>query len=147
MESLPYELSRMIFSFLSLKEKIIMREVSRNLKSSLKNNYHIRYRLRNKFTIEKKNRKHLILPIHNNNFLYSDINSDLNSGVHTLFGITKPYNIRYKHCINVDCSNKMLGVIYCSKKKLPPRDEEYSQYELYLKRTMPYCINCFNRWN
>ena len=147
MESLPNELYRIIFSFLSLKEKIIMREVSRNLKSYVKNNHYIRYILRNVFTIEKKNRGDLILPIHNNNFLYSDINYESQIGVHTLFRITKPYNIRYKHCINADCSKKMLGVIYCSKKKLQAIDSTFYQYDLYVKRTIPYCINCFNTWN
>ncbi len=149
MECLPNELYSIIFSFLSLKEKIIMREVSRNLKLYVKNNDYIRYILRNIFTIEKKTRGDLILPIHNNNFLYSDINYDSHSGVHTLFRITKPYNIRYKHCINADCSKKMLGVIYCSKKKLPLKVGVHTlyQYDLYVKRTIPYCINCFNTWN
>lgn len=147
MESLPYELSRIILSFLSLKEKIIMREVSRNLKSYVKNNDYVRYRLRNVFTIEKKNRGDLKLPIHNINFLYSDINFDSHSGVHTLFRITKPYNRRYKQCINAECSKKMLGVIYCSKKKLPLTEQIFYQYDLYVKRTIPYCINCFNIWN
>ena len=147
MESLPYELYKIIFSFLSLKEKIIMREVSTNLKSYVKNNDYICYRLRNVFTIEKKTRGDLILPIHNINFLYSDINYESQFGVHTLFRITKAYNIKYKNCINADCSKKMLGVIYCSKKKLSPKDHTFYHYDLYVKRTIPYCINCFNTWN
>lgn len=147
MECLSYELCKIIFSFLSLKEKIIMREVSRNLKSYVKNNDYIRYRLRNVFTIEKKTPGDVILAIHNNNFLYSDIDSESRSGVHRVFRITKPYNTMYKECINAECSKKMLGVIYCSKKKLGPKDHTFYHYDLYVKRTIPYCINCFNRWN
>ena len=145
METIPDELYENIFSFLSAKDRVTVREVCVFFESQINRINLVVNRLENKlkrtYSIEKKMSTDLILTINNNFILYTDHTAN---GIHTLFRIN---NHQYDRCIDVCCREKRLGNIYFSKQLPPPNYYQYHGYcNFYSRRHIPYCLNCFNKW-
>lgn len=140
MELLPIELYNSIFGFLSTKDKIIVREVCISFESRIKRSNLTVNRLENKLqrshSIEKKLSRDMFLTISNNVSMYTDYTQN---GIHTLFRIN---NHSYTRCIVNGCREKRLGNIYFNLN----RYDYHSGWNLYSKRKIPYCLNCYNRW-
>jgi len=148
MDTLPVELYQTIFGFLSVKEKITIREVSFFFESQIKMIMLLIYRLENNLkmshSIEIKSGSDMIQTINNNFLMYTDYTQ---SGIHSLFRID---NHQYNRCIDFCCREKRLGNIYFSKKSQPIYNtsihiERYMDF--YSKRKIPYCLNCYTKWS
>lgn len=140
---LPLDLYQNILGFLSTKDKITIRKVSRIFKENVNPRIMIIYRLSNKlpkiYSIEKKWSQDLILTINNNFIMYTEEKK----GVHPLFRID---NHKYDRCIDAYCREKKIGNIYLSYKSEIISYNLTSVPNLYQKRIIPYCLNCFNKW-
>ena len=122
MEILNNDLYRIVISFLSPKDRIILREVNANFKDII-------------------NTKNLIICKLENNikkiYIFSNIPQPIetsNSSVHKLFRIT---NYNYNKCIDHNCREKKMGYIDLTLKSPKP---------IYYKRKIHYCVDCFNKW-
>jgi hypothetical protein len=144
METIPEELYDNILGFLSVKEKVTVREVCVLFESKIKRNNLVVNRLENKLkrshSIEKKLYRDLILTTNNNFIMYTDYTQN---GVHSLFRIN---NHQINRCIDFQCREKQLGNIYFSKKLPPPDYHQQYGWNFYSKRNIPYCLNCYNKW-
>ena len=140
MELLPDELYDNIFGFLSIKEKIIVREVCILFESRIKKINLTVNKLENKMkrshSIEKKLTRDMFLTISNNVSMYTDYTQN---GIHTLFRIN---NHSYTRCIVNGCREKGLGNIYLYLNRCHYR----IGWNFYSKRIIPYCLNCYNKW-
>jgi hypothetical protein len=140
MELLPDELYDNIFGFLSIKEKIIVREVCILFESRIKRINLTVNRLENKMkrshSIERKLTRDMFLTISNNFLMYTDYTQN---GIHTLFRIN---NHSYTRCIVDRCREKGLGNIYLYLNRCHYR----IGWNFYSKRIIPYCLNCYNKW-
>ena len=140
MELLPDELYDNIFGFLSIKEKIIVREVCILFESRIKRINLTVNRLENKMkrshSIERKLTRDMFLTISNNFLMYTDY---MQNGIHTLFRIN---NHSYTRCIVDRCREKGLGNIYLYLNRCHYR----IGWNFYSKRIIPYCLNCYNKW-
>jgi hypothetical protein len=144
MDLLPDELYDNILGFLSIKEKIIVREVcilfeSRIKKINLTINK-LENNLKRLHSIEKKLCKDLFLTINNNFAMYTDYTQN---GIHTLFRIN---NHQYTRCIVDGCREKRLGNIYLALNRYHYRYDYPAGWNFYSKRIIPYCLNCYNKW-
>jgi hypothetical protein len=143
MEILPEDIIKRIFDFLSLKERLFMREVC----FFFKNNTSSTLILSNIFdnllnithSIENKTSNNLICYIAYNNFTIFKTKEP--ERVHSLFRIHN----NYEKCINVICREKKLGYLYFSKKPTQSYHKIYNKC-FYIKRNIPYCSNCFKYW-
>jgi len=140
MELLPDELYDNIFGFLSIKEKIIVREVCILFESRIKKINLTVNKLENKMkrshSIERKLTRDMFLTISNNVSMYTDYTQ---TGIHTLFRIN---NHSYTRCIVNGCREKGLGNIYLYLNRCHYR----IGWNFYSKRKIPYCLNCYNKW-
>ena len=141
MELLPDELYDNIFGFLSIKEKIIVREVCILFESRIKKFNLTVNKLENKMkrshSIERKLTRDMFLTISNNVSMYTDYTQN---GIHTLFRIN---NHSYTRCIVNGCREKGLGNIYLYLNRCHYR----IGWNFYSKRIIPYCLNCYNKWD
>ena len=134
MDSIPIELYSEILNFLSLKDKINIREVSKIFKLLVTHHtlmtYHLKNRLKKINSTHIKMKNELVCEINYNNFpIYKQ------SGIHYYFKILGTYD----KCVG-NCNAERLGHIYHSLK--PPT----SNMILCNKRYIPYCIHCFKQW-
>jgi len=143
MEIVPEDIYGIIMKFLSFKERIIVSEVCKNFLNERKSIYIIINRLENALlqshSIQMKLSHELILTMNNNFDMYTD---HTRNGIHSVFRIN---NHSYTRCINAYCREKRLENIYFSKKS-PVYHQHYYGWNFYHKRTVPYCLNCFNMW-
>lgn len=148
MERLPNDLFEKILTFLSLKERIFLRSVSNSIKTYIKYNNLITYRLGNLlpliYSIESKRANQLIL-ITNNDILYKpyEVNYDDRSHVHPLFRVSS----LKKKCIVERCGEKSLGYVYILINTPPYWRIRYDDIctHLFIKRKISYCLSCFNQ--
>ena len=148
MDTIPIELYEIIFGFLSVKEKITIREVSLLFESRIKRINLLVNRVENIlkkshfYRIQKSSA--LLLTVHNSFIMYTDYRQN---GIHSLFKVN---NHSYNKCIDSCCREKRLGNIYFSKKSSPDHNTA-SLFErpmnYYSKRNIPYCMNCYNNWD
>ena len=121
MEILNDDLYRIVISFLSPNDRIILREVNSNFKDIINTKNLIICKLENKL---KKI------------YIFSNLPQTIetsNSSVHKLFRIT---NYNYNKCIDHNCREKKMGYIHLSFQ---------SNWFCY-KRKIHYCVDCFNKW-
>jgi hypothetical protein len=141
MDMLPDELYDNILGFLSIKEKIIMREVCIIFEFKITKMNLVVNRLENKLkrshSIERKQSRDLFLTISNNVSMYTDYTQN---GIHTLFRIN---NHSYTRCVVDGCREKGLGNIYLTLNRYYYR---VGGWNFYSKRKIPYCLNCYNKW-
>lgn len=147
MESLSYDIIQKIYSFLSIKEKIYMREASSYLKENVKSKYLSQYSLENKlpniYSLVYKQGMDVVLTVNNNFILYTDVkNRYLHTKLNKRF-VIYPVNL-YKKCIVENCSKQQMKDIFITQNRngIP----QYLRTCYYYKRKMPYCIHCFNLW-
>jgi len=144
MDTIPVELYEIIFGFLSIKEKITIREVNYLFASQINMIHLLMYSLEKKLklshSIERNDGRDLIQTINNNFIMYTDYK---HGGVHSFF---RTNNYRYNRCIDSCCREKRLGNIYFSKKSQPIYNTDI-QVDFYSKRKIPYCLNCYNKWS
>jgi len=146
MEYLSDDLFIKILGFLSLKEKIMTREISLYFKYRINPILLSIYKLDNLFkithSIETKRSSDLTCNVKYNNFTIYKMNSP-SFQIHSLFSI----NNNYDRCMVNTCREKKLGYIYFSKRKVNTINIINSyQWNLYNKRNIPYCYNCFYNW-
>ena len=144
MEILPKELCEIVLLFLSLKDRIIAREVSSTFLSCINSRNLVAYRLENKLaishSIEKKYFSDIVLTINKNFLLYT--NNEI-PRVHRYFRVSNKDN---DSCIDSRCREKRIGNIYLSKNFKRSQLQQKDGSNFYTKRKIPYCIYCFNRW-
>jgi hypothetical protein len=147
MESLSYDIIQKIYSFLSIKEKIYMREVCSYLKSNVKTRYISVYSLESKipniYSIVYKQGIDLVLTVNNNFILYTPVDKRyIHSKLNYRFVLCN--NSQYKKCIVENCSKQQMKDIFITQNRngIP----QYLRTCYYYKRKMPYCIHCFNLW-
>ena len=135
MNTIPDELYGEILGFLSLKEKIRIRNVNKIFKSYITprevNTYKLENKMRRVNSIEKKMKKELECE-----FMYKNFKLYKQPCIHYYY----KYMRTYKKCIS-NCTAERLGYIYHS-----PREITMNMC-LYNKRYIPYCINCFQKFN
>ena len=138
MDVVPGDMLLRIFDFLSLKEKILMREVSQTINSYINplilRTYKLDKKFVNVFTVERKSSNELTCYKAYNNFTLFIINKQ--NRVHSLFRI----NNHYDQCIVDTCREKKLGYIYYHL-------SQTWKSSIYNKRNIPYCSNCYNYWS
>jgi hypothetical protein len=150
MERLPDDLFEKILTFLSFKERIILRSVSSSIKTNIRQKDLMTYRLSNLlpliYSMESKRANQLIL-ITNNDILYKpyDINYDDRSHVHPLFRVSSLKN----KCVVERCREKSLGYIYIQIHTPHWWKIRYHDIRtnLLIKRKISYCLSCFNQWS
>ena len=128
------DLYNIIFSFLSLKEKITMLLVEKKYKIYINQIYLTSYKLENRLKrincMEIKMKNDLMCEYVYNNFkIYKQCK------VHSYFRVLK-----YEKCIS-NCMREKIGYIYHSEKSYGS-----DNMRMYNKRYIPYCINCFEKW-
>lgn len=151
MDTLPLELYENILFFLSVKDKVLTREVNKCFESIINQRNLIIYRLDNKL---KKNYNIDLMLVQNYNLNITSNNNLVfymynNYTVHSLFRSSTYY---YNTCIDVTCKCKKLGTIFLPKifvQNLIPK--WYYKYMIEIidklyKRDIPYCLYCFNKW-
>jgi len=135
MDKVPIDLYDVIFHFLSLKEKIMMREVCKPfnlcIKSKLITIYKLQNRLKKLNSIELKHNSDIKCE-----YVYGNIKLYKQLRRHTHFCVFKSYD----RCI-ANCRSEKIGYIYHSPKQIKQR-----QMKQYNKRYIPYCIDCFKTW-
>lgn len=124
MESLSNDLYSIIIKFLSVKDRIILREVNNNFQQIINKKNLIILKLEN-------NLKNIFLSTDPAFSQYVDINRDR---VHKLFRVT---NYTYDKCIDQQCREKKMGYIHYSN---------ILKYPNCYKRKIHYCVDCFNKW-
>ena len=137
---------QIISSFLSLHDRITFRITAKFFVSSMRNQdvslYKLEKNIHKNFTVIMKPSTDLILAVNNNFIMYIDQLYMYKIGkIHPLFRI--PYS--GLHCVNDYCREKRLEYIYLSvyTSELP----KYLRSNYYIRRYIPYCICCFNKWN
>lgn len=137
---------QMISSFLSLHDRISFRITAKSFKSSMRNQdvslYKIEKNIHKSFYLMTKPTTDLILAVNNNFIMYIDqLYMNKLGRVHPLFRIphTAP------SCVNDCCREKRLEYIYIGvyTSEIP----RYLRCNYYIRRYIPYCICCFNKWN
>lgn len=156
MEVFNIDIIQYISKFLSNDEKKKLREVSKFYNQSINKKcilYHkLDSELLNIYSICLASNQDIV-PIFTKNYLIY-IHRDLNNylqyynhqpRVHNLFRRNQKYP--YYKCIVADCGEKKLGTVFISKHNLT-RYKTYYEYQnmLFYKRTIPYCLKCFNIW-
>ena len=136
---------QIIISFLSLENKLNLAITCKSLKSLIRKQdialFSIEKKVNNFFSPVIKSGLELILAVNNNFILYIDESFITpQTRVHPLFRI-KNTN---KNCVNVSCRDKMLEYIYISQHRGNIPRYLHSMY--YIKRKIPYCMSCFNKW-
>ena len=120
--------------YLSLKERIRIREVSRIFEKNVKtiefNGYKLENRLRRVNTIEQKLKNELICE-----YTYNDLKLYKQPCIHYYFRVMGTYD----RCVGI-CSEERLGYVYHSLRQPTPI------WYVCNKRYIPYCINCFQKW-
>jgi len=134
MDIFSEDLYNIIFSFLSLKEKITMLLVEKKFKIYINQIYLTSYKLENRLKrincMEIKMKNDLMCEYVYNNFkIYKQCK------VHYYFRVLK-----YEKCIS-NCMREKMGYIYHSEKSYG-----IDNMRMYNKRYIPYCINCFEKW-
>ena len=142
MERLPNDLFGKILTFLSFKERIILRSVSNSIKTYISQKHLITYRLGNLlpliYSIESKRANQLILITNNDIYKPYEANYDDRSHVHPLFRV---FSLK-KKCVVERCGEKRLGNVYILI------NTPYSCHchaHLFIKRKISYCLSCFNQ--
>jgi len=134
MNKIPEDLYNIIFSFLSLKDKIITTEVCKTMNVFIKPIVLQTYKLENKLIklncIELKMKYELIC-----NNVYKDFKFYKYSKIHKYFRVLE----NYERCI-ANCRAERLGYVYYLLKPL------INNMCLYNKRYIPYCMDCFKTW-
>jgi len=162
METLPDDLFQKIFCFLSLKQKILLRETCHFFKSRqnpmILSAYKLECLLKISHPIEMKLSSDLTCYTTYNNFTIYKTNQ--RETVHPLFRI----NNNYDTCIVDTCREKKLGYIFFSKKPAllyhqssnpwcfynkpaPLYHQSWNPWCFYNKRNIPYCNGCFKMWS
>ena len=141
MEGIPDDIVKRVFSYLSSKERLIMREVCLSFKNNTKRNLV----LSNKFDTLMKIRDPDNFPLARGLICYITYNnltilkSKENECVHSLFRINNNYN----KCINVICRERKLGLLYFMKKHILSYP---GMVPVLYNRDIPYCSKCFKYW-
>ena len=146
MESLSDDLFLKILSFLSLNEKIMMREISLYFKNQINTILLSIYKLEYLFNITHpvviKEPSSLSCYLSYNNCTIYKMKVPSNR-VHPLFS----RNSNYDQCMVEICREKKLGDIYFSKRQVFATHQQIQyQWNYYNKRNIPYCSNCFYKW-
>ena len=140
MEKMSDDILRIISSFLSLKEQINVRIVSKGFELSIPERNRNVYRLDNKIQNFLRREDKLENEIYMINI---NIYQKRSHGVHSLF-----IKQRNDCCIVQGCYAHRLGYIYIKDIRIPP----YWDFDLNSnmwacsKRKIPYCKLCFERW-
>lgn len=136
---------QLIYSYLSLQDKINLRLCSKVFESLVKKRemayLSIEKKVHRFFSLVMKPGSELVLAVNNNYIMYLDIYSiHRQSRTHPLFKISN----NNPKCINSNCREKRLDKIYISvhRGQIP----QYLRTMYYIKRNIPYCIHCFNKW-
>ena len=136
LQGLPLDLYQNIINFLSMKDKINVRQVSKIFKQNITQCTMIMSRLPKIYSIERKLSDDMILTFNSNFVMYTDYTKN---GIHTRFRIN---NHSYNRCIVYGCREKRLGNIYLPLYIWRSR----FGWNFYSKRIIPYCLNCYNKW-
>ena len=143
--SLPEELYQYIFCYLSLQERVMLREVCVTFKQHVKDDTLMMYKLDEKiskiYLVEMEMAQDLICYSAYSNFTIFIRNEC--DRIHPLF----QRNNRKNECIISDCREKKLGYIYFSKRQPKPEYHQRINWSIYNKRKIPYCSNCFRKWS
>ncbi len=143
---LTYDELQMIYSFLSLHDRIAFRITAKSFESSMRKQdvslYKLEKNIHKNFNVIMKPTTDLILAVNNNFIMYIDqLYMNKLGRVHPLFRI--PHNA--PSCVNGCCREKRLEYIYIGiYSNLIPK---YLRSNYYIRRYIPYCICCFNKWN
>ena len=146
MENLPDDLIEYILSFLSTKERIMIREIAqfhKFIKPYEIATYSLSQKLPKIYSGKNKTADELLLV---GNFLDGKIriyNDYTSIGVHSLFRCHNSVD----RCVVSGCREKRLGPIYINIRDTPisqtiPNVNHHYYWKYYFKRRIPYCLNC-----
>ena len=137
MDNLPDDLQKFILSFLSLTDKINAIQTSKLFYRNINKVFILTHKI---YTLTERNN---ILITNNlthlsfiSNYIYVQYYTGIPSRIHPLFARDNLNN----QCIVLNCREKKLENIYI---ELP-----YINYhQNYIKRKIPYCLQCFKIWH
>ena len=144
MEIIADDLLQKIICKLSIKERLILREVNNlfktNINSLLLRIYKLEYLLSKSHPVVMKLSTDLIYYTSYNKFTI--FKSNEHNKIHPLFNINRSYDT----CIVDSCRREKLGFIYYSR-KYKPLYHQLCHWEFYNERNIPYCSYCYYIWN
>lgn len=137
MENLPDDLQKFILSFLSLTDKINAIQTAKFFYRNINKISILTHKI---YTLTERNNilitnnvSHLSLI---SNYIYVQYYTGRPSRIHPLFSRDYQKN----QCIVLNCREKKLENIYI---QLP----HLNNHQYYIKRKIPYCLQCFNIWH